>query len=257
MSDRTESASPRDPGVAVYSQVTLGGAFGVHVGDQAAVTMDSGVPAAHCAVYAPPTYEAGYAYPLIVWFHDAYGDERDVLNWLPHLSDQNYLGLGLRAPLPVTNGLPAQRRWAMSERAFDVLESELAIAMYDLAERMSVHSNRIVVAGVGQGATIALRMLLRRPEWFGAGVCLNADWLPSNRLEWWGQYSRKPLWMGHVMDWKLLTSRAAINSTKLLQSAGFDVTQHFDDFDELQPATLAREVNHWLMHKLCSDTLIA
>ncbi len=219
--------------------------------------MDCGLPAAHCAIYAPPSYEAGYAYPLVVWFHDQGGDERDVLNWLPHISDQNYLGMGLRAPLPVTNGLPGQRRWSTSERFFDLLEEELATGICDLSERMNVHPQRIVVAGVGQGATVALRILLRRPEWFAAGVCLNADWLPANRLEWWGQYVSKPLWLGHAQDWRLLTSRSAIQSTKLLMSAGFDVTLRFDDFDELQPVALAREVNHWLMHRLCGDTLIA
>ncbi len=257
MSDRTESAPQQGPGVAGYPPVALGGPFGILAGDDAAATMDTGVRGAHCAVYSPSSCEPAYAYPLIVWFHDAYGDECDVLSWLPHISDRNYLGIGLRAPLPVTNGLPRQRRWSTSERAIDVLEKELAIALCDVAERMNVHSDRIVVAGVGQGATIALRMLLRRPEWFGAGVCLNADWLPANRLEWWGQYAGKPLWLGHANDWRLLTSRSAIHSTKLLMSAGFEVTQHFDDFDQIQPAALAREVNHWLMHTLCGGTLIA
>lgn len=253
MSDRTES--PIEPESAVYAQPPWGGILG-GVADNTAGSFDSGVPAAHFSVYTPPTYESGYAYPLVVWFHDEGGDERDVLSWLPHISDQNYLGFGLRAPLPLTNGLPGRRRWAMSPRYFDLLEDELAISLCDLLERANVHSERVVVAGVGQGASVALRMLLRRPDWFAAGVCLNADWLSDNRLEWWGQYAGKPLWLGHAQDWQLLTSRSAIQSSKLLMSAGFEVTQRFDDFDELRPLELAREVNHWLMHRLCGDTLI-
>ena len=255
MSDRTES--PIDRGSAVYSQPQWGTYVPALVEEGASSTLDSGVPAAHCAVYTPRSYESGYAYPLVVWFHDEGGDERDVLSWLPQISDQNYLGIGLRAPLPVTNGLPTRRRWSTSSGYLDLLEDELAVSLCDLADRLNVHPERIVVAGVGQGATVALRMLLRRPEWFAAGVCLNADWLPDNRLEWWGQYTGKPLWLGHAQDWPLLTSRSAIQSSKLLRSGGFDVTQHFDDFDELRPMALAREVNNWLMHRLIGETLIA
>ena len=255
MSDRMESTTKWKS--AVYSQMALMGPFGGTLAADASAAMDSGVQAAHCAVYVPPSYEPGYAYPLVVWFHDFGGDERDVLSWLPHISDQNYLGLGLRAPQPVNHGLPSRRRWPLSEQFFDLLEKELAISIGDLSDRMKVNAGRVIVAGVGQGATVALRMLLRRPEWFAAGVCLNADWLPANRLEWWGQYIDKPLWIGHAQDWQLLTTRSAIHRTKLLMSAGFDVTQHYDDFDELQPAALAREVNHWLMQTLCHDTLIA
>ncbi len=219
-------------------------------------TLDCGDPAVHCAVHVPRFYESGYAYPLVVWFHDEGGDEQEVLRVLPLISGRNYAGLSLRGPLPVTNGLPRQRRWSFADNYLNLLEDELAVGLQHAVERVNIHLDRVVVAGMGQGATLALRMLLRRPEWFAGAACLGGEWTADNRFEWWGQYVDKPVWLGYIRGWSDDRPAAAIRSARLLATAGFDVTTRVGDFDDADPLSLGAEIDQWMMQSLCPGSVI-
>jgi phospholipase/carboxylesterase len=220
-------------------------------------THDSGDPAIQCAVFTPDHHEPGYDYPLVVWFHDRGENEKSLLTWMPRISRRNYLGLGLQGPLPVVDGLPDCRRWSLGDRALIWLEEELALSLCDLCDRVNAHRQRIVVAGSGQGGTVALSLLIRRPEWFAAGVCLNARWTPENRLESWGAYCGKPLWLGHSLDWAPYDRHSAGNSWRLLRAAGFDVTRQFYDFDRGSLSGIGRDIDRWLLPRLCGNRVIA
>jgi len=217
---------------------------------------DTGDPDAHCAITRPRGYEPGYAYPLIVWFHDYGSDERELLHVLPHISDRNYGGLSLRGPLPIKNGLPNKRRWSLADRYLHHLEDELAVGLQQTAQHVNVHWDRIVAAGMGQGATVALRMLLRRPEWFAGAVCFGAEWTSGHRFEAWGQYAHKPLWLGQVRGRSAIPARAAVRHARLLRAAGFDVATHVMDFDDADPARLGPVIDRWLLSSLCPDTVV-
>jgi phospholipase/carboxylesterase len=217
--------------------------------------LDSGEAAAYCAVHLPIGFEPDYTYPLIVWFHDEGADEQEMLSLLPYISDRNYAGLSLRAPLPVTNGVPRQRRWSLAEGYLNILEAELAVSLERLAERIRIHGERVIAAGMGQGASVALRMLLRRPEWFAGGVCLNAEWDHRNRFEWWGQYAQKPLWLGQIVGWAS-SSTAAIVRTRLLRAAGFEVHARWIEFGDAKPRRLGTEIDRWLMQRLCPYSVV-
>jgi len=241
-----------DPGAATQVPASRDSFWGHGEGG----TLDDGDPAVHCAVHVPRFCEPGYAYPLIVWFHDAGGDEQEALRVLPLISGRNYAGMSLRGPLPVTNGLPRQRRWSFADSYLDLLEDELAVGLQHAVERVNVHLDRVVVAGIGQGATLALRMLLRRPEWFAGAACLGAEWTADNRFEWWGQYANKPLWLGHIRGWSDDRTTAAIRSARLLASAGFDVTTRVGDFEDADPSRLGAEIDRWMMQSLCPDSVV-
>ena len=57
-----------------------------------------------CGVFVPENYEPNYAYPLVVWLHDAGRSERDIVDVLPHISMRNYFGPG--PPRHGTRGSP-------------------------------------------------------------------------------------------------------------------------------------------------------
>lgn len=244
------------PSANVTAIADVAGASQVTLGVDPGGTLDSGDPAVHCALTIPRGYEPGYAYPLIVWFHEAAADERQLVDVLPFISDQNYAGLAVRGPLPVLNGLPGQRRWSLADRFLHLLEDELAVGLQHAAEHINVNWDRVVVAGLGQGATVALRMLLRRPEWFAGAACVGAEWVPGTRLEAWGQYRHKPLWLGHIRGWSPVWSRAAVRQARLLRTAGFNVVTHVTDFDDADPANLGLIIDRWLMSSLCPDTVV-
>ncbi|MGD9855666.1 MAG: alpha/beta hydrolase [Planctomycetaceae bacterium] len=219
-------------------------------------TLDSGDPAVHCAVRTPLHYEPGYSYPLIVWFHDRGADERELLTVLPHISERNYAGLSLRGPLPVGNGLPGQRRWSLADGYLNLLEDELAVCLSHVADRVNIHWDRVIAAGMGQGATLALRMLLRRPEWFAGAACLGGEWTSRHRFDWWGRYADKPVWLGHIRGWSTETSRAAVRYSGLMKTAGLDVTRRMIEFDDAAPGSIGREVDRWLLQSLCPDSVV-
>jgi len=219
-------------------------------------TVDSGLAAVDYCVSPPASYTPGYAYPLIVWFHDDSGDERDVLEWLPQISPQNYLGLGLRGPLPVANGLPGDRRWSLGDEHLSWLEDQLAVALVEAVEEWSIHTDRIVVAGIGTGASVALQMLLRQPELFAGAACLNAQLPAQSRLAAWERYAGRNLWLGHSSLLERAGRRPAIQFQSLLHAAGLNAqTRHFDD-DEWPLELLGRELDWWLMQTLCAETMI-
>jgi phospholipase/carboxylesterase len=220
-------------------------------------TYESGRPPVEYAVALPSSYTPRYAYPVIVWFHDEGGDERDVREWLPRLSPQNYLGLGLRGPLPVADGLPAQRRWSLGCQHLNWLEEQLAVALMETARQFSIHAERIVAAGIGTGATLALQMLLRRPELFAAAACLNADLAPSQPLDNWGRFSGRGLWLGHSRLLHCGPLQPAFASTRLLHAAGLNVCPHPYDDDAWPLETFGRDVDQWLMPTLCGNRVVA
>ena len=220
-------------------------------------TFESGQAAVEYAVAVPSGYTPRYAYPLIVWFHDDGGDERDVLDWLPQLSPQNYLGLGLRGPLPVGDGLPGQRRWSLGRQHLEWLEDQLGLALMETARQYSFHAERIVAAGIGGGATLALQMLLRRPELFAAAACLNAQFPPQQCLAGWGRYSGRNLWLGHSRLLHCGPSRPAIASARLLHTTGFNVCPQYYDDDAWPLETFGRDVDRWLMPVLCGERAVA
>jgi phospholipase/carboxylesterase len=220
-------------------------------------TFESGLPAVDYAVALPNGYTPRYAYPVIVWFHDDGGDEQDVLDWLPQLSPQNYLGLGLRGPLPVSDGLPSQRRWSLGRQHLDWLDDELGLALMETARRYSIHAERIVAAGIGAGATLALQMLLRRPELFAAAACLNAAFPPHWSLSGAGCCRGRSLWLGHSRLLHCGPSRPAIASARLLHTSGLDVHPQLYDDEAWPLETFGRDVDRWLMPVLCGDRVVA
>lgn len=221
-----------------------------------AATFDSGQASVDYSLYQPANDAPGYAYPLIVWFHDDGADEQDVLDWLPQISPQNYLGLGLRGPLPVKNGLPGQRRWSLGPEHLQWLEDQLAVALVDLCATRRIHTGRIVAAGVGQGGSVALQMLLRQPELFAAAACLNADLQARKRLGAWGRYAGRSVWLGHSELLGRSGKQPAIDARTLLHTAGLSVESRLYDDQEWPLETFGRELDWWLMRTLCAETVI-
>jgi phospholipase/carboxylesterase len=160
------------------------------------------------ARFIPQRYEPNYAYPLLALFHGRGGDEHQMLASMPALSWRNYIGLSLRGPEPLTRkGAPAGYGWGPTftrpsrmERHFgpveppgdvvrrvlrgdppdaiDSLEDGVFAAVRDARRSLHVHSERIFLVGVGEGASVAYRLGLRHPERFAGVVAING-WLPG------------------------------------------------------------------------------
>jgi hypothetical protein len=110
------------------------------------------------SAYIPDSYTPSYQYPLVCILHDHDRSERDLNNWFPAISEQNFLGLGVRAPFPSRSGLPGQFRWR-GQRP-DSSWGAISDAISDVTGEWNVHPDRIYLHGIGNGAVIALQQFI-------------------------------------------------------------------------------------------------
>ncbi len=109
-------------------------------------------------VFIPESYVPGYQYPLICFLHDHDRSERDLWGWFPKVSDQNFIGVGIRAPFLSRSGLPGQFRWR-GQRP-DASWGTISEAVTSVRQEWNIHPDRIFLHGVGNGAIIALQQFL-------------------------------------------------------------------------------------------------
>jgi phospholipase/carboxylesterase len=204
-------------------------------------------------LFVPENYERHYAYPLIVWLHAAGHSERDIVNVLPHISMRNYLGLALRGnakahPRTNADGSVSQGyRWSRSERARIAFQDELHASVRQVRQDYHVHTERIFLAGCGDGATLAWDLFLARPEWF-AGVAVFGGRFPWRRrpLRRFRELRAKRVFLAaDAHDPDGLSKGEQIAS--LLNAAGLDVALRSHLPKERWPQSLFRPVDRWIM----------
>ncbi|MEN0109159.1 MAG: PHB depolymerase family esterase [Planctomycetota bacterium] len=200
------------------------------------------------ATFAPLGYESAYQYPLIVWLHGAGADERCLPNVMTHVSVQNFVATAPRGVEAATEGYT----WRQSAGAIDRAENAVADAIEHAAERFSVRSSRVFLAGVGSGGTMALRIGLRRPEWF-AGVASFDGAMPRGErpLARVNDARRLPLMLSAARESAAYPESRLCRDLALLHSAGccVEVRQHPGD-DDLTTEMLA-DLNRWVMGLVC------
>ena len=159
------------------------------------------------ARFVPQRYEPNYPYPLVAMFHARGHDEQQMVRSMPAMSWRNYVGVSLRGPEPVIKrGRPVGHGWGdafarpgrevprpsrltdaewlrrrlddLSPDPVDALEDAVFSAVRRTRRAVHVHSERIFLMGVGEGAAVAYRLGLSYPEHFAGVVAING-WLPG------------------------------------------------------------------------------
>lgn len=193
------------------------------------------------AVFTPEGYEPNYAYPLVIWFHDAGQDERTLHRLMPHVSDRNAVGLALRGEQALDRGYG----WSASVRS--ARERDLTAAIRDLRRDCHVHTERVILAGQGAGAAVAAELFFARPEWFGGLAmfdppceALAVDLAPREDVV------GKPV----LLDLPIRHLGRGREGASRLAAAGLDVTFRHTRSGGLGPEAL-RHLNRWLLAAVC------
>ena len=137
----------------------------------------------HLRTFLPDGYEPGYAYPLLVFFHPHGSNEEHVLRLVPRVSRRNFIAISFRGPEQVgerSNGSPACG-WGDPESIETVTESVLR-AVEQTRRMYHVHSERVYLVGVGDGADGAYRAAFELADDIAGVVSLNGA-LPASRRE--------------------------------------------------------------------------
>lgn len=240
------------------------------------------------ARFVPQRYEPNYAYPLLVMLHGRGGDEQQLVRALPSLSWRNYVGLGLRGPeLLERQGIPIGFGWGPSfsrtrrlpnaslhaetpEAPAETfrrllsgdtqdpdawIEDGLFEAVRGVRRSLHVHSERIFLVGVGEGAALAYRIGLSYPDRIAGVVSLNG-WLPAGAF-------RAPVRLDACRSLRFLAIHGEWNSrvpsslvrrdVATLRAAGLRVAfQSYPTANRLTKHMLA-DVDRWLMHQFTSS----
>ncbi len=209
------------------------------------------------ALCIPEGYELNYAYPLMIWLHGSGGSERELSRLMPAISTRNYFGISLRGPLAANEVLPGGFRWSQDEQDIAALEGELHETVCQLRREFHIHSERIYVAGFDDGATMSLRLMLRRPEWFAGAIALS------------GKFPQTPQPLSRFRDLqgtrvfvavgtrdRDVSVAELIQTGRLLHAAGVDVTTRVYHAAHEITDEMLDHVNHWMMDGILSANLI-
>jgi phospholipase/carboxylesterase len=237
--------------------------------------------------FVPRRYEPNYAYPLLVLLHGRGSDEQHLIQALPSMSWRNYVGLGLRGPETIErDGAPAGHGWGPefirprrgaprdqwlprtsssepvaetfrkallgeSLQASDTIDESVFESIRGIRRSLHVHSERIFLVGVGEGAAVAYRLGLSYPDRFAGVVALNG-WLPARAF-------RAPVNLRACRSLRILAIHGEWNSrvpvaqarrdVSTLRTAGLKVaSQSYPCANRLTGPMLA-DVDTWLMHQ--------
>jgi phospholipase/carboxylesterase len=216
------------------------------------------VEAANCQpvrTFLPTGYEPNYPYPLLVFLHGHGGNEEQVLRLAPRLSRRNYICIGLRGP-ELVGTRPDGRgafSWGAESHGGATVEDYLVRAVEQTRRNYHVHSERIFLAGVCEGATLAYRLGLTHPEKVAGVIAFNGV-LPRG-----GPLFRLPavrglkVFIGHGIANAVVPLALARRDCRLLYTAGMDVRLHTYPTTHRLHADMLRDVNRWVIEQVTCD----
>jgi phospholipase/carboxylesterase len=205
-------------------------------------------------LFVPLHYEAGYAYPQLVWLHGEGGCERELRQLMPHVSMRNYLAVAARGTASV-GGLDRSHGWEQNSLGIDEAAERVRESIDGARQRFNVHAERIFIAGNGSGGTMALRLALQFPEWFAGAVSLGGPMpdgnSPLGRVK---EARALPLLLASCRDSEDYPQSRVAADLRLLHAAGFSLAlRQYPGEHELTTVMLA-DMDRWLMGLVCPAT---
>lgn len=208
-------------------------------------------------VHLPMHYEPNYAYPLIVWLYDAEWTARELLDLMPRISPQNYLGLAVEGLTPLNRFASGPMSPVGNLDPLDGLLETLKDVVPQMRREFHVHSERIYLAGFGDQANVALRMLLRRPEWFAGALAFGVRSTKLDSvLDTYDELRGKRVFLSAGIRDSRVSMADVTGIGRLLRSFGIHaVLRAYDSSESPTPRILA-DVDRWLMNGVCESTLV-
>lgn len=190
------------------------------------------VPGGIEGLFVPEGYEPSYAYPLLVWLSGTPLSALELSRRMRQISDRNYLGLALEV----------DPEHDPAEVAVDVHQ-----AVCELRGQVHIHSERVILAGVGSAGSLALEVGLSRPEWFGGVVALGGSAPTTPRpLANYERLRGFRIMLGLSAGSNDLRSMRRLE--RLLWTAGVDVALwQCSQTQAGSSAPLLRQIDNWVM----------
>ncbi len=205
--------------------------------------------------FLPTGYEPRYPYPLLVLFHGHGSNEEQILRLAPRLSRRNFICIGLRGTqeLGECQAGRAAYSWGPESCPDAFIEEYVFRAIEHTRRTYHVHSERIYLAGICEGAPLAYRLGLSFPDKFSGVISLN-DAMPrfGGPLLRFPDVRQLRVFIGHGIANALTPLSMAREDFRLLYSAGLPIKMHtYPSNHSLHPDML-RDINRWIIER-CNE----
>jgi phospholipase/carboxylesterase len=202
------------------------------------------------SIHLPEHYEAGYAYPLVVWFHGDGSSEAEVASVMPNISERNYIGLALRGNVASGQGFG----WLTSGDHLQKLIQDVESLVLAMRRQYHIHSERIYLAGFGSGASAAMELILQKPEWFGGAACF-CGLFPELHVPQRGDHElrNKRVLLATSANSRTCKVGDVVAAGRLLYASGMQIgTRVYQEAGSGPSSKMLSDINRWLMDDVCS-----
>jgi phospholipase/carboxylesterase len=206
------------------------------------------------ALFTPMHYEPNYAYPLLVWLHGpAENDERQLLRIMPMVSLRNFVAVAPR-------GFPGERapggagyRWPQTPDHIGESEHRVFESIRAAESKCNIASQRIFLAGYGEGGTMAFRIAMNHPQQFAGVVSLCGAFPTGNNPFGNLPLARKlPIFLAVGRDSGEYSPERACDDLRLFHTAGMSVSlRQYPCGQQLSPQML-RDIDRWIIEQITS-----
>jgi len=206
-------------------------------------------PAQPVRTFLPDDYLPRYPYPLLVLFHPHGGNEERVLRLAPRLSRRNFVAIGLRGPERLGDRADGSPACGWGGPAADDLTDTLLRAVEQTRRTYHIHTERVFLVGVGDGAATAYRAAFALGDRVAGVATLNGtlpratDGAPLFRID---QVRRLRVLIAHGVG------VPADRDHRVFYAAGADVRRITYPTSRLCPEML-RDVNRWVINQVNAE----
>ena len=247
----TGSASRAERAEASVSPTTSGS-----VSDQARDTRH---------VFIPEGYEPNYAYPLLVWIQSPQDGEAEFTRWMSEISSRNYIGVAFKATLPSED--PAVDRLDLLSPETAALpqtesllqcEQRLQELVSSVRREFHIHSERVFLVGHGDQGTLALRLALQRPEWFGGVAAMGAGFPQApHLLQRYRDLRGKRVYLGGAQRDQQTPLSEVYRTSRLLHTAGLRVCTRVYEAGHEVTRPMLSDIDRWVMKSIYEPQPVA
>jgi phospholipase/carboxylesterase len=205
--------------------------------------------------FLPTGYEPNYPYPLIVLLHGHGGNEDRVLRMAPRLSRRNYICIALRGPRLIGTKSNGRRcyGWGRDGEHQDLIRDYLVRAVEQTRRTYHVHSERIYLAGVCEGATEAFRTAFAMPERVAGVIAFNGELPRGGPMFRLADVRHLRVLIAHGIANVAVPLTVARRNARLLYTAGIDVRMHTYATTHRMHPDMLRDANRWVMEQINAE----
>lgn len=213
--------------------------------------VSTGTSAFTVRAYLPDGYQDRYAYPLLVLFHRHGSNEERVLRLAPKISRRNFVAISVRGPEEFGTRQDGQRvcGWGPEKGLSDGVAEAVVRAVEQTRRAVHVHSERVYLVGVCEGADAAYRAAFALAGRVAGVAALNgavprADGRPVFTA---AQVRDLRVMIGHGTANAMVPFASAARDYRMFYGAGADVnlTGYAAGY-RLHPDML-RDLNRWVI----------